>query len=143
MKNMEKKGEKEMKGKNALARVAMAGIRGMEAASRGLKVIMARLVPVRHALAVSAAAFLSMEAASSGGAGSSAFSNATTEIQTYQDPVKNLLYAIAAIICLVGAFNVYFKMQNGDQDVKKTIMMTMGGAIAFVALANALPLFFS
>lgn len=111
---------------------------------KGKKVIMAGLVPVRHALAASAAAFLSMEAAaSSGGAGASAFSNATTEIQTYQDPVKNLLYAIAAIICLVGAFNVYFKMQNGDQDVKKTIMMTMGGAIAFVALANALPLFFN
>ena len=28
--------------------------------------------------------------------------------------------AIAAVIVLVGAFNVYFKMQNGDQDVKKT-----------------------
>lgn len=33
-------------------------------------------------------------------------------------------------------------MQNGDQDVKKTIMMTMGGCIAFVALAEALPAFF-
>ena len=49
---------------------------------------------------------------------------------------------IAAVIVLVGAFNVYFKMQNGDQDVKKTIMMTIGGCIAFIALSEALPLFF-
>ena len=45
-------------------------------------------------------------------------------------------------IVLVGAFNVYFKMQNGDQDIKKTIMLTIGGCIAFIALSEALPLFF-
>lgn len=45
--------------------------------------------------------------------------------------------AIAAVIVLVGAFNVYFKMQNGDQDVKKTIMLTIGGCIAFIALVRS------
>ena len=29
-----------------------------------------------------------------------------------------------------------------DQDVKKTIMLTIGGCIAFIALSEALPLFF-
>ena len=58
--------------------------------------------------------------ASSTGAGG--FTKATTEISSYQTPVANLMKAIAAVIVLVGAFNVYFKMQNGDQDVKKTIM---------------------
>ena len=72
-------------------------------------------------------------AASKGAAG---FTKAT------QEPVSNLMKAIAAVIVLVGAFNVYFKMQNGDQDVKKTIMMTIGGCIAFIALSEALPLFF-
>ena len=33
-------------------------------------------------------------------------------------------------------------LQNGDQDVKKTIMLTIGGCIAFIALSEALPLFF-
>lgn len=47
------------------------------------------------------------------------------------------MYAIAAVVALVGAFNVYFKMQNGDQDVKKTIMMTIGGCVAMVAMAIA------
>ena len=66
----------------------------------------------------------------------------TQEVSSYQTPVSNLMKAIAAVIVLVGAFNVYFKMQNGDQDVKKTIMLTIGGCIAFIALSEALPLFF-
>ena len=78
--------------------------------------------------------------ASSTGAGG--FTKATTEISSYQTPVSNLMKAIAAVIVLVGAFNVYFKMQNGDQDVKKSIMMTIGGCVAFIAMSEALPLFF-
>ncbi len=78
--------------------------------------------------------------ASSTGAGG--FTKAATEISSYQTPVANLMKAIAAVIVLVGAFNVYFKMQNGDQDVKKTIMMTIGGCVAFIAMSEALPLFF-
>ena len=66
----------------------------------------------------------------------------TVSVSSYQTPVSNLMKAIAAVIVLVGAFNVYFKMQNGDQDVKKTIMLTIGGCIAFIALSEALPLFF-
>lgn len=70
------------------------------------------------------------------------FSQATTEILSYKEPVKNLMRAIAAVVALVGAFNVFHKMTNGDQDVKKTIMLTLGGCIAFVALGEALPAFF-
>jgi hypothetical protein len=74
--------------------------------------------------------------------GAGGFSKATSEISSYQTPVSNLMKAIAAVIVLVGAFNVYFKMQNGDQDVKKTIMLTIGGCVAFIAMSEALPLFF-
>lgn len=70
------------------------------------------------------------------------FAEATGTITGYASSVKKLLYAIAAIIALVGAFNVYHKMTNGDQDVKKTIMLTLGGCIAMLALSEALPAFF-
>lgn len=70
------------------------------------------------------------------------FAGATSTISGYAESVKKLLYAIAAIIALVGAFNVYHKMTNGDQDVKKTIMLTLGGCIAMLALSEALPAFF-
>jgi hypothetical protein len=74
--------------------------------------------------------------------GAGGFSKATTEISSYENPVSNLMKALAAVIVIVGAFNVYFKMQNGDQDVKKTIMLTIGGCVAFIAMSEALPLFF-
>ena len=76
------------------------------------------------------------------GAGSGAISDAASQIAKYQESVKNLVYAIAAVVGIVGAFSVYFKMQNGDQDVKKTVMMTVGGCIALIALATAIPAFF-
>lgn len=81
-------------------------------------------------------------AAGDGGAGVGGIEKATTTIGLYQDSVQKLIYAIACIVGLVGAFNIYFKMQNGDQDVKKTIMMTIGGCIALVCLSQAIPLFF-
>ena len=98
-----------------------------------------------------------MMAASKGAAG---FTKATQEVSSYQTPVSNLMKAIAAVIVLrrdatVKVLDIivpimagfYFlltliKMQNGDQDVKRTIMLTIGGCIAFIALSEALPLFF-
>lgn len=77
-----------------------------------------------------------------GSAGATAIYDAAGIIRNYAPAVQKLMYAIAAVIVLVGAFNVYFKMQNGDQDVKKTIMLTLGGCIAFVVMAEALPRFF-
>lgn len=75
-------------------------------------------------------------------AGSAAIGQAATSIGNYEQPVSNLMKAIALVIAVVGAFNIYFKMQNGDQDVKKTVMLTLGGCIAFVVLSEALPQFF-
>lgn len=74
--------------------------------------------------------------------GAGGFESAIGEIKSYEVPVGNLMKAIAAIIALVGAFSIYFKMQNGDQDVKKAIMLTIGGCVAFLAMSEALPLFF-
>lgn len=75
-------------------------------------------------------------------AGAAVIGDVANSISSYQDPVQKLLYAIAAIIAIIGAFNIFNKMNNGDQDVKKTIMLTLGGCIALVALATALPSFF-
>lgn len=101
----------------------------------------AKCSAIKAAVAVGVFFFSAVPAvASSKGAGG--FTKATTEIASYQTPVSNLMKAIAAVIVLVGAFNVYFKMQNGDQDVKKTIMLTIGGCVAFIAMSEALPLFF-
>lgn len=76
------------------------------------------------------------------GAGAGAFQQIASDISKYRDGVQKVIYAIAAIIALIGAFNIYHKMTNGDQDVKKTVMLVIGGCIALVALSTSLPAFF-
>ena len=76
------------------------------------------------------------------GHGVSAINDAANAFKGYLTPVQNLLYALAGIIALVGCFSIFAKLQNGDQDVKKTIMQVVGGCVAFVAMAAALPAFF-
>lgn len=49
--------------------------------------------------------------ASAQSVGAGGFQKAITEVSGYQTPVSNLMKAIAAVIALVGAFNVYFKMR--------------------------------
>ena len=39
------------------------------------------------------------------------FTKAISEVTDYQTPVSNLMKAIAAVIALVGAFSIYFKMR--------------------------------
>lgn len=75
--------------------------------------------------------------------GVTAIGGATKTIATYIDPVRKLIYAIAAVVAIVGAFSVYFKMQNEEQDVKKSIMLVIGACVFLVAAATALPLFFN
>lgn len=103
------------------------------------KQTMMRLLP---AICMILFASLGCFAADGTSAGVGAFEQVSSQIQEYISPVKKLIYVIAAVISLVGAFNIYHKMSNGDQDVKKTIMLTIGGCIGLIALATALPKFF-
>lgn len=64
------------------------------------------------------------------------------QIAQYVQPVQKLMYAIAGVVAIVGAGSVYFKMQNGDQDVTKSIMMLIGACLFLCAAAYALPRFF-
>ena len=56
--------------------------------------------------------------------------------------LRHRRYAIAGVVAIVGAISVYIKMNNEEQDVKKSIMMIVGACIFLVAAAQALPLFF-
>lgn len=75
-------------------------------------------------------------------AGTQALSTVTTEIAKYVPIVVKLCYAIAGVVAVVGAISVYIKMNNEEQDVKKSIMMIVGACIFLIAAAQALPLFF-
>ena len=89
--------------------------------------------------------FLPMTAFASGGgseAGKGAIEGVATTIGNYLPAVKKVIYSIAAVVAIVGTITVFFKMNNDDQDVKKSIMMIVGACIFLVAAAEALPLFF-
>ena len=75
-------------------------------------------------------------------AGTTALGTVTTEIAKYIPVVVKLCYAIAGVVAVVGAISVYIKMNNEEQDVKKSIMMIVGACIFLIAAAQALPLFF-
>ena len=70
------------------------------------------------------------------------YSAGTTEIAKYVPVAVKLCYAIAGVVAVVGAISVYIKMNNEEQDVKKSIMMLVGACIFLIAAAQALPLFF-
>lgn len=80
--------------------------------------------------------------AQSTSSGTSALTSVTTEIAKYIPIVQKLIYAIAGVVAVIGAVSVYFKMNNDEQDVKKSIMMIVGACIFLVAAATALPGFF-
>ena len=87
-------------------------------------------------------AALAQNAAGDYTAGTTALGTVTTEIVKYVPYVVKLCYAIAGVVAIVGAISVYIKMNNEEQDVKKSIMMIVGACIFLVAAAQALPLFF-
>nr|WP_243406799.1 DUF4134 domain-containing protein [Hallella colorans] len=74
--------------------------------------------------------------------GIQAITKSTDALKKYIPVVTKLCYALAGIVAIVGAISVYIKMNNEEQDVKKSIMMIVGACIFLVAAAQALPLFF-
>ena len=75
-------------------------------------------------------------------AGTAALTQVTSDIAKYIPIVQKLIYAIAGVVAVVGAISVYIKMNNEEQDVKKSIMLIIGSCIFLVAAATALPGFF-
>ncbi len=101
-----------------------------------------RLKTMALMLAIGTTATFAQNAAGDYTAGTTALSEVTTQIAKYIPYVVKLVYAIAGVVAVVGAITVYIKMNNEEQDVKKSIMMIVGACLFLVAAAQALPLFF-
>ena len=85
---------------------------------------------------------MAQNAAGDYSAGTTALGTVTEEIAKYVPVAVKLCYAVAGVVAVVGAISVYIKMNNEEQDVKKSIMMLVGACIFLIAAAQALPLFF-
>ncbi|PWV47123.1 uncharacterized protein DUF4134 [Chitinophaga sp. S165] len=76
------------------------------------------------------------------GSGSGGISAATTEVKGYFSVGTTLMYAIGAVVGLVGAVKVYNKWNSGEQDTSKVAASWFGSCIFLVVVATVLKGFF-
>lgn len=76
------------------------------------------------------------------GDGNAGIKQATDMVKGYFATGTTLLYAIGAIVGLVGAVKVYNKWNSGDQDTSKVAAAWFGSCIFLVVVATVLKSFF-
>ncbi len=76
------------------------------------------------------------------GNGSAGISEATQMVTSYFDPATQLIYAIGAVVGLVGGVKVYNKFSSGDPDTSKTASSWFGACIFLIVSATILRSFF-
>lgn len=76
------------------------------------------------------------------GNGLAGINEATTMMTSYFDPATKLIYAIGAVVGLIGGVKVYGKFSSGDPDTSKTAASWFGACIFLVVAATILRSFF-
>ena len=71
------------------------------------------------------------------------FTQATAEVVRYFGLGITLMYAIGAVVGIVGAIKVYNKWNSGDQDTGKVAASWFGSCIFLVVVATILKGFFN
>ena len=94
----------------------------------------------RHLLLTAATALTAVSAFSQDGA--AGIEEANTQVRSYFEPGTNLMYAIGAVLGLVGAVKVFQKWNAGDQDTGKVAAAWFGSCIFLVVVATVLQSFF-
>jgi hypothetical protein len=76
------------------------------------------------------------------GDGSQGIQQATQMVTSYFDPATRLIYAIGAVVGLIGGVKVYSKFSSGDPDTSKTAASWFGACIFLIVAATILRSFF-
>lgn len=74
--------------------------------------------------------------------GNAGITEATSKVKSYFTTGCNLMYAIGAVVGLVGAVKVFNKWNQGDPDTSKTAASWFGSCIFLVVVATVLKSFF-
>ena len=91
----------------------------------------------RHFL-IAAVLLLSISSAFAQGNGLSGINQATNMVTSYFDPATKLIYAIGAVVGLIGGVKVYSKFSSGDPDTSKTAASWFGACIFLTIFSLAL-----
>lgn len=89
-----------------------------------------------------AAAASSVMSALAQGNGISGITEATGMVTGYFDPLTKLIYAVGAVVGLIGGIKVYQKFSSGDPDTSKTAASWFGACIFLIVAASVLRSFF-
>ena len=76
------------------------------------------------------------------GNGLAGITEATGMVTSYFDPATKLIYAIGAVVGLIGGVKVYGKFSSGDPDTSKTAASWFGACIFLIVAATILRSFF-
>ena len=91
---------------------------------------------------IAAILLLSISSAFAQGNGLSGINQATSMVTSYFDPATKLIYAIGAVVGLIGGVKVYSKFSSGDPDTSKTAASWFGACIFLIVAATILRSFF-
>lgn len=76
------------------------------------------------------------------GDGAAGINEATQMVTSYFAPAVQLIYAIGAVVGLIGGVKVYNKFSSGDPDTSKTAASWFGACIFLIVSATILQAFF-
>ena len=76
------------------------------------------------------------------GNGMAGINEATKMVTSYFDPATKLIYAIGAVVGLIGGVKVYNKFSSGDPDTSMTAASWFGDCIFLIVAATILRSFF-
>ena len=74
--------------------------------------------------------------------GIAGINEATKMVTSYFDPGTKLIYAVGAVVGLIGGIKVYNKFSSGDPDTSKTAASWFGACIFLIVAATILRSFF-
>src|SRR6476620_64496 len=91
---------------------------------------------------MSLASLLMMKMASFAQDGNAGINEANTKVRGYFDSGTNLMYAVGAVLGLIGAVKVYSKWSHGDPDTGKVAAAWFGSCVFLVVVATVIRAFF-
>jgi hypothetical protein len=74
--------------------------------------------------------------------GNAGINEANTKVRSYFSSGTNLMYAVGAIVGLIGAVKVYQKWNAGDHDTGKVAAAWFGSCVFLVIVATVIKSFF-
>lgn len=74
--------------------------------------------------------------------GNAGINEANTKVRSYFASGTNLMYAVGAVLGLIGAVKVYSKWNSGDPDTSKVAAAWFGSCVFLVVVATVIRSFF-